>query len=145
MEAPKFVSEYPFPPPYYKEVNTIPPPIPSIIREPFNGIVLPKIPDEFDTDKNYKETFHRLLQSSLNEMLALVAESVSSGDVIEKKVVSLNETLNELYKNISEYRKHHAREVLCKEIAKQLEELQDMDQTLARVIEEAEIGLRAIK
>jgi hypothetical protein len=60
MESPKFVSEYPFPPPYYKDIiNIQPPSIPELFIEPYNGVILPRVPDLYDSNKNYKAVFKR--------------------------------------------------------------------------------------
>ncbi len=73
MEAPKFVSEYPFPPPYYKDVIIDQPPsIPHVFIEPYNGVILPRVPDTYDSNKNYKAIFKRcaaLLFKNMNYVL----------------------------------------------------------------------------
>jgi len=67
QEAPKFVSEFPLPPSYFKYfkglTEEIPPPqIPIHVPEQYNGTILPKIEHQFQISSDYRNIFKRYVE-----------------------------------------------------------------------------------
>eukprot|EP01041_Mallomonas_annulata_P006918 gene6918-14055_t len=111
MEPPKFVSEYPFPPPYFRSFDSEnshqPPLIPLVHSEPYNGNVLPPLQDTFDPSKDYEMYFKSLLEELLTNVINFISESPNLTSALENKINLINSSLTNLYSGIAEYRTHH--------------------------------------
>mmetsp|Transcript_26981 Transcript_26981/g.27225 ORF Transcript_26981/g.27225 Transcript_26981/m.27225 type:complete len:153 (+) Transcript_26981:120-578(+) len=150
MEQPKFVSEYPLPPSYYKsfiesqEIPT-PPPIPKDEFQPYNGMILQKLVDTFDPTKDYKSIFKKLLRRLFDEFIRFLSDTPTTSDPVERRIGNIHSNLNEIYTLIAEYRTHHARALLCTEMTRQLAQLSQLEEALTKMIAEAESGLQEQK
>jgi len=140
------VSSFPAPPSHYKrfkqdeDVEGIPPPsIPQSIP-PIFGEGLSHLPPlrEFDESLDYRTELKTLFERMREELSNLTSHPLSrKGD--ENASKEMKEVTSEFYGRLGELREHQAREELCDELRRDVEEKRKLLQSIQQC--KQEIGL----